>query len=299
MEEQTVEGVGQVAEGTDETSDLDAMPEETPDQPADTTLAGTPAPEVPELPEGLTAEDLTPEQVAKYKEAHENYHKWAKSNTEEAQRIAEERRAIQQEREQMMAFRNDPVTQRLWATYQQVQQNPELLNDIESFNEWIASKQGAQAAPGVAPQLLNRVQTLEQTLAQQRQAAYEQEMAEAKLAADNAVKSFREGHADMFPDTPEGDAAFGEFYNKAYVPSGVVDLESAFKIYDYDGAQARARQAAQGEVDAVDAEKANAASTVVPGSHTPDIVEGDPHDTNFEGARQRSMALYNLGLGDD
>ena len=83
------------------------------------------------------------------------------------------------------------------------------------------------------------------------------------------------------------------------MPSGVPDLETAWKIADYDNAQARARQGAQAEVDAVEVEKAEAAGTVVPGSHTPDVHEGDPWDTTFKGARERSMARYDLGLGED
>jgi hypothetical protein len=95
------------------------------------------------------------------------------------------------------------------------------------------------------------------------------------------------------------DEEFTKFYNEGYVPSGVADLETAWKIADYDNAQARARQGAQTEVAAVEDEKAAAAGTVVPGSHTPDVHTGDPNDTEFMGARERSMARYDLGLGED
>jgi hypothetical protein len=92
------------------------------------------------------------------------------------------------------------------------------------------------------------------------------------------------------------DEEFGKFYNEDYVPSGVADLETAWKIADYDNAQARARQGAQTEVEAVEDEKAATAGTVVPGSHTPEVHTGDPKDTEFEGARERSRSRYNLGL---
>lgn len=285
MDEVSTEEVGQVGEG----ENVDAMPEEAPDQAPVETAPEAPAPDG-ETPQAFSMEGLEASQVESWKKDSENRHNWQKTNTQEAQRISEERKALVSQQQHMQAFQNDPVTQALFAARQRLEQNPELLADVERFN--LGTAQPGQQPDPLVNQLYSQVHQMQDQMAQSQWQDEQQARGEAALAATKSVESFREAHGMT-------DEQFADFYQNAYVPSGVVDLETAWKIHDYDGAQTRARQGAQEEVAAVDAEKAEAAGAVVPGSHTPDVTEGNPWDTNFEGARERSMSRYNLGLGED
>lgn len=281
------EDVGQVDEG----ENVDAMPEETPDQSqAEAPPSETPAHE-PDAAPAFSLEGLDPTQVQAWQKDSENRHEWQKANTQKAQELAEQRRALEQQAQYWQQFQNDPVVRALAQARERIAQNPELLADVERFNAGTAQP-GQQQSDPLVNTLYGKVQTLEQQLAAQQYHEQEEARNAAALAAQQAVEKFRSEHEMT-------DEQFGQFYQNVYIPSGVPDLETAFKIYDYDGAQARARQQAQTEVEAVENEKAQAASTVVPGSHTPDVYEGNPHDTEFEGARSRSMSRYNLGLSED
>ena len=191
----------------------------------------------------------------------------------------------------MQQFQNDPVTQALWEARQRIQQNPELLADVSRFNAQPA-QDGAPAADPLVNQLFGQVQTLQGQMQQNQFQVEEQARGEAALAAQTEVDAFREAHK-------MSDEEFGAFYEKGYLPSGVTKLEDAYRLYAFDTLMAEARQGAQTEVAAVDGEKAAAASTVVPGSHTPDVWTGDPDDTNFDMARERSKSRYELGLTKD
>ena len=283
QDEQVTEEVGEVDDG------IDAMPEETPDQPQ---VAETPAePPAPEAGTPFSLEGLEAEQVESWKKDSENRHNWQKTNTQEAQRISEERKALEQRQQQMQQFQQDPVTQALWAARQRIQQNPELLADVERFNASPAQP-GQQQPDPLVNQLFAEVQALKQREAQSQWQDEEQARGEAALSATKSVEEFREAH-------PMSDEEFGKFYNEGYVPSGVTKLEDAYRLYAFDTLLAEARQGAQGEVAAVEDEKAEAAGTVVPGSHTPDVWTGDRNDSDFDGARERSMSRYDLGLSEE
>ena len=288
-DEVSTEEVGQVDAG----ENVDAMPEEAPDQAPVETVPEAPVAPAPdgEAPQAFSLEGLDPSQVEGWKTDSDNRHNWQKTNTQEAQRISEGRKALVYQQQQMQAFQNDPTTRALLAAKQRLDANPELLADVERFNIGTAQP-GQQQADPLVNQLFSQVHALQEQAAQDRWRDEEQVRGEAALAATKSVDAFREAHEMT-------DEQFADFYQNDYVPSGVVDLETAWKIHDYDGAQARARQGAQAEVAAVDAEKEEAAGTVVPGAHVVDVAEGNPLDTNFEGARERSMSRYNLGLTED
>lgn len=286
VDEVSTEEVGQDDPG----ENVDAMPEESPDQAPVEASPEVAVPQEEGTPPAFSIEGLDAAQVEAWKKDSENRHNWQKTNTQEAQRISEERKALAYQQQQLQAFQNDPTTKALLAARQRLEQNPELLADVERFN--IGTAQPGQQPDPLVNQLFGKVQTLEQQLAQQRWQDEEQARGEAALAARKSVESFREAHQMT-------DDKFTEFYNNGYVPSGVTSLEDAYRLYAFDTLLAEARQGAQSEIAAVDAEKAQAAGTVVPGSHTPDVHTGDPSDVNFEGARTRSMTRYNLGLSED
>jgi hypothetical protein len=284
--EVATEEVGQVESG----ENVDSMPEETPDQaPVETAEPAEPPP-VEGAPPAFSMDGLDASQVEGWKKDSENRHNWQATNTQEAQRISEERKALAYQQNQMQAFQNDPVTQEILAARQRIEQNPELLAGLSRFNAETAQP-GTQPDP-LVNKLFGQVQTLTEQMRQNQWQAEEQARGEAALAAKTQVETFREAHQMT-------DEQFTEFYQNVYVPTGVADLETAWKISDYDNAQARARQGAQTEVEAVEGEKREAAGTVVPGSHTPEVTAGNPWDTEFRGARERSMSRYDLGLSED
>ena len=260
------------------------------DQPAP-DQSGIAAPEATTAPEATPEEapaEYTPEQVAAWRTDAENKAAWQKAYTERDQQLAQMKAQAEYERQ---AFQNDPNNQLVMRARALMAQDPSLYPEVAQF---VASggKQTGPVDPFIG-QLANNLRQSEDRLRGLEYKIQEEDRARVEAQATAHVREFRENHAEDFPDTPEGEKAFGEFYKRAMAETDAANLEHAHRILNYDAIIARARESARTEMDGVELEKGEAASGIQPGAHEEEGFDGYRGDGAFRKARERAMEMDN------
>ena len=259
------------------------------DQPAAPASGTGPSTGQPETP---WHEGLDPAQVETWHKAHDNQHQWSRENTQRSQTLSEQRAAHDAVQRQ---FYSDPVNRRVHELSQQVY-NPDGTLNEQRFAQLERLSAGMQQGGGQDPLvagLAGQIRNLQGQVQQVQWASQQAQEAQVQTETLAAVEQYRGQHADMYPDTPEGDEAIQAFVRKALDEVGTTNLEYAHRALYFDQEMGRARESARDTMTDQDIQARSAGTGLQPGAHEPPPpVEGDPTDANFDAARERCSQQY-------
>lgn len=259
------------------------------DQPAAPASETGPSPGQPETPwhEGLDAD-----QVDTWHKSHDNRDQWYRENTQRSQALSEQRAALDA---QTRRFYSNPVNRRVHELSQQVY-NPDGTVNEQRFAQLERLAAGMQQGGGQDPLvagLAGQIRELQGRVQQVQWAGQQAQEAQVQAETLAAVEQYREQHADMYPDTPEGDAAIQAFVRSALDEVGTTNLEYAHRALYFDQELGRARESARETMTDKEVQAQATATGLQPGAHeAPPPVEADGTDVNFKRAAAECLRDY-------